>query len=220
MKSVPCLRSFNRWHFRGLCSPLMPTPLAEQSSTAPKKTAQTIVDSGNDYLGALKGNQSGLLSAVSAKFQAQQTVQHINKGHGRIEKRTVSISHDLNGIPDFPGLQTLIRVQAERQVHRATVIEVSTETRYYLASFVETAQAFAERIRGYWGVENKVHYVRDVTQGEDASRIRTPPLIQIWALARNFALNLYRDNDFQNMAQAQRRAGFSLNTLKVLFRMN
>lgn len=68
-------------------------------------------------------------------------------------------------------------------------------------------------------MENKVHYVRDVTQGEDASRIRTPPLVQSWALARNFALNLYRHNGFQNMAQAQRLAGFSLSTLKHLFRM-
>ncbi len=59
----------------------------------------------------------------------------------------------------------------------------------------------------------------DVTQGEDDSRTRTSPLVQIWALARNFTLNLYRDHWFQNMAQAQRRAGFSLNTLKDLFRM-
>jgi hypothetical protein len=80
-------------------------------------------------------------------------------------------------------------------------------------------QDFANRIRGYWGVENKVHYVRDVTQGEDASRIRTSPLVQSWALARNFALNLYRNNGFLNMARAQRFAGFSLNTCKVLFRM-
>lgn len=160
-----------------------------------------------------------MLAAVEANFQAQQTVKQLNKGHGRIEKRTVSISQQLDGMPDFPGLCTLIRVESERQVHRATIIEVSHETRYYVASFIETAQAFAERIRGYWGVENKVHYVRDVTQGEDASRIRTPPLVQIWALARNFALNLYRDNGFQNMAQAQRRAGFSLSTLKDLFRM-
>ncbi|MEG4059269.1 MULTISPECIES: hypothetical protein, partial [unclassified Microcoleus] len=62
-------------------------------------------------------------------------------------------------------------------------------------------------------------YVPDVTQGEDASRIRTPPLIQIWAVARNFALNIYRDYGFANMAQAQLRAGFSLNLLKELFRM-
>lgn len=156
---------------------------------------------------------------MGTQFQAQETVEQINIGHGRIEKRTVSISHSLDAIPDFPGLQTLIRVESERQVHRATRIEVSTDTRYYVASFLDTAQAFADRIRGYWGVENKVHYVRDVTQGEDASRIRTPPLVQIWASARNFALNLYRDIGFDNMAQAQRRSGFGLSTLMALFRM-
>jgi predicted transposase YbfD/YdcC len=187
--------------------------------SALKKTAQTIIDSGNDYLGALKGNQSGLLEAVETHFQPQQSIQQIHKGHGRIEKRTVSITHLLAQIPDFPGLQTLIRVESERQVHRATLIEVSSETRYYVASFIDTAQAFADRVRGYWGVENKVHYVRDVTQGEDASRIRTSPLVQSWAIARNFALNLYRNNGFQNMAQAQRLAGFGLNILKDLFRM-
>ncbi len=88
-----------------------------------------ILDSGNDYLAALKGNQSGLLRAVETNFQPQQTVQQIDKGHGRIEKRTVSISHQLDSIPDFPGLCTLIRVESERQVHRATIIEVSHETR-------------------------------------------------------------------------------------------
>lgn len=165
------------------------------------------------------GNQSGLLEAVKTYFQPQQSAQQINKGHGRIEKRTVSITHQLDGVPDFPGLQTLIRVDSERQVHRANIMEVSTETRYYVASFSETAEAFAHRIRGYWGVENKVHYVRDVTQGEDASRIRTLPLVQSWAIARNFALNLYRSYGLQNMAQAQRLASFGLNILKELFRM-
>lgn len=178
-----------------------------------------IVDSGNDYIGALKGNQSGLLSAVKRQFQPEQMVQQITKGHGRIEKRTVSISQTLDSIPEFPGLATLIRVESERQVLKASMIEVSQETRYYIASLTDTALALAERIRGYWGVENKVHYVRDVTQGEDASRIRTIPLVQIWALARNLALNLYRSNGFENMAQAQRRSGFNLNTLKHLFRM-
>ena len=72
--------------------------------SAPKKTGTTILDSHNDCIGALKGNQSGLLAAVFANFQPQATTQQINKGHGRIEKRTVSISHLLEGIPDFPGL--------------------------------------------------------------------------------------------------------------------
>ena len=68
-------------------------------------------------------------------------------------------------------------------------------------------------------MENKVHYVRDVTQGEDASRIRTHQLPQIFTVARNFALNVYRDNDFVNMAQAQRCCQFGLDTLKRIFRM-
>lgn len=186
---------------------------------APKKTAQTIIDSNNDYLGVLKGNQSGLLKAVTANFQAKETSKKIEKGHGRIEKRTVSISENLEGIPDFPGLKTLIRVHAERRVNRASMLEITHETRYYVASFSDTAKAFAARIRGYWGVENKVHYVRDVTQGEDASRLRTSPLVQIWAVARNFTLNLYRDNGFKNMAQTQRYSGFGFSTLKTLFRM-
>lgn len=94
---------------------------------APKKTAQTIIESRNYYLGALKGNQSGLLEAVKTRFQAESTVQSIDKGHGRLEKRTVSISHDIQGIPEFPGLQTLIRVQSERQECRAGVVHISHE---------------------------------------------------------------------------------------------
>jgi hypothetical protein len=76
------------------------------------------------------GNQSGLLTAVQDKFQPEETVGQINKGHGLIEKRTVSISQDLTGIPNFPGLKTLIRVESERHVYRASIIESSTETRY------------------------------------------------------------------------------------------
>ena len=74
-----------------------------------------------------------------------------------------------------------------------------------------SAEAFAQRIRDYWHVENKVHYVRDVTQGEDESRIRVQPLPNNFTLARNLALNLYRDHGFDNMAQAQRKAGQGLN---------
>jgi predicted transposase YbfD/YdcC len=178
-----------------------------------------IVESGNDYIGALKGNQLGLFKDVKNNFLAESTYQQINKGHGRVEKRHVSICQNLDGIRPWPGLTTLIQVKSERQVFTHNVIEVTNETRYYISSLSETAQEIAERIRGYWGVENKVHYVRDVTQGEDASRIRTTPLTQIFALARNFSLNLYRDNMFNNMAQAQRLCSFGLDTLKRLFRM-
>lgn len=178
-----------------------------------------IVSSGNDYIGALKGNHSGLLTDVETNFIPESTYEQMNIGHGRIEKRQVSICQTLDGIRPMPGLTTVIRVESERQRIRHQFIEVTTEARYYISSLNTTAQEFAQRIRGYWGVENKVHYVRDVTQAEDASRIRTTPLPQIFAIARNFTLNLYRDQMFENMAQAQRLCSFGLDTLKQLFRM-
>lgn len=178
-----------------------------------------IIETGNDYIAALKGNQAGLLKDVKAKFIPNFTDIQINKGHGRIEKRAVSICQTLDGIRSWPGLKTLIRVESERQIIRHNHIEVESETRYYISSLDATAREFGKRIRGYWGVENKVHYVRDVTQAEDASRIRTKPLPQIFALARNFALNLYREQMFENMAQAQRLCSFGLDTLKQVFRM-
>jgi len=126
----------------------------------------------------------------------------------------------LANIPEWAGLKTIIRVESQRTLVRDNYFaEQPIHTRYYLASFADTASAFGERIRSYWGVENKVHYVRDVTQGEDKSRIRTSPLINTWVVARNFALNLYRSNLFDNMAQAQRKCTFGLDTLKRIFRM-
>lgn len=143
----------------------------------------------------------------------------MSKGHGRLEKRTVSICTKLDGVKPWVGLKTLIKVESQRRFKQGGRLLVETETRYYIASFIESAEQFAHRIRGYWGVENKVHYVRDVTQGEDRSRIRMHNLPQSFAVARNFALNLYRSNEFSNMAQAERRCKYGLETLKRIFRM-
>lgn len=156
---------------------------------------------------------------MKAHFTAQQTVSTLDKGHGRIEKRTISICRDLSHIRAFPGLKTLIRVESKRTEIYADMLVDTKETRYYITSLEEDAMSLAQRIRGYWGVENKVHYVRDVTQGEDASRIRMHQLPQLFAVARNFALNLYRSNEFDNMAQAERCCKFGLETLKSIFRM-
>jgi len=123
-----------------------------------------------------------LLEEVQKNFTPLDSVQDICKAHGRIEKRTVSISRATEGIREWPGLKTMIRVNSERQVIKAQVIEISTETRYYISSLNTNVQELALRIRGYWGVENKVHYVKDVTPGEDRSRVRTTPLVQTLAM--------------------------------------
>jgi len=183
------------------------------------KTCQLIIDTENHYLGALKGNQVNLLTTVEANFVAEASYTEISKGHGRLEKRLISLCTTLDNIKPWPGLKTLIRVERERHFKKGAQPHLDTETRYYIASFLELAESFAQRIRGYWGVENKVHHVRDVTQGKDASRIRMHQLPQIFTVARNFAINLYRSNEFSNMAQAERLCKFGLDTLKSIFRM-
>lgn len=132
-----------------------------------------------------------------------------------MEKRTVSIAYLDSQLPEWLAASTIIKVESQRQLKYKTEFS----TRYYISDLKKSAFKFYQRIRGYWGVENKVHYVRDVTQGEDKSRIRTTPLPQFLAIARNLALNLYRDSGFSNMAQAQRQCQFSLVHISSLFRM-
>ena len=121
---------------------------------------------------------------------------------------------------EWVGLRTIIRVTSYRHLLKGEYICIKKPaTRYYISSLDETVEQFAARIRNYWGVENKVHYVRDVTQGEDDSRVRVGDLPAIFAVARDLALNLYRDAGETNMAQAQRLAGHGLEKLKKLFRM-
>ena len=173
------------------------------------------MNSGNHYIAAVKGNQPKLYHMVQEQFLFHDTFSQINKNHGRIEKRTVSTAYLDRELPNWLGATTIIQVESERQLKYKTELS----TRYYISDVRESAFRLYQRIRGYWGVENKVHYVRDVTQGEDRSRIRTTPLPQLLAIARNIALNLYRDSGFSNMAQAQRKCQFSLVHLSSLFRM-
>jgi predicted transposase YbfD/YdcC len=183
--------------------------------STPKKTVATIVKSGNHYLAAVKGNQPKLYQAVQQHFVPKDTFEQINKGHGRIETRRVSISQACLNLTDWLAIKTFIKVESQRH----TKHKIECKTRYYISDLEETAFEFYQRIRGYWGVENRVHYVRDVTQGEDKSRIRTTPLPQILTIARNLAINLYRNAGFANMAQAQRQCQFGIDRLLTIFRM-
>ncbi len=148
-------------------------------------------------------------------FYPRRQFEQINSGHGRIEKRRVSIARISLHLTDWLAVKTIIKVESERK----TKSKIEFNNRYYISDLKETAFQFYQRIRGYWGVENKVHYVRDVTQGEDKSRIRTTPLPQIMAIARNLALNLYRDAGFSNMAQAERKCKYGLERILEIFRM-
>ena len=188
-----------------------------------KKTCRQIVESGNDYLGALKGNHENFFKTIQQGFQAEAQCESVAIGHGRVERRIVSLCRSMDLFPDhhqWLELKTIIQVTSFRHRFKGrSLCDCEPTIRYYISSLEEPVETLARRIRQYWHVENKVHYVRDVTQGEDASRIRVQPLPNLFALARNLALNLYRENGFSNMAQAQRKAGQGLRLLKSFFRM-
>ena len=77
----------------------------------------------------------------------------------------------------------------------------------------DTGQVFARVIRGHWGVENRNHYVRDVTMREDASRIRRNP--GIFARLRSFTLNILRKNNITNVSEALYDNALCLDNLRT-----
>ena len=164
------------------------------------KIAQTIKDKGADYLLAVKANQPTLRKETQAAFteagEIDTFVDH-DKGHGRIEQRTVSVIKEvdwLDGERRFPGelrlphAATLVRVQS-----RAELCDRSRfETRYYISSAGLSAKQAAEAVRGHWGIENQLHWTLDVVFAEDQSRLRKGHGARNMAVVRHFAINLVR----------------------------
>lgn len=125
------------------------------------------------------------------------------QNRGRIETRTTQVFNDLTGVsPEWSGLNSFI------QVHR-TVLHQDTTTEewvYFISSLPATtsAKVFADGIRSHWAIENSLHYVKDVTFKEDASKTRTKQAPQNISLCRSMVINLFRHYGFTNLAQAIR----------------
>lgn len=117
-----------------------------------------------------------------------------------------------------PGWDSLI-VQAAR-VHRLTWVKQPatglwserSDTSFYVCQVALSAADFAEAVRAHWTIENRNHHVRDVTLGEDHSRIRVQP--GPFTRIRSFALNIFRANGVRNVAQA--RYATALNPDKLM----
>ncbi len=119
-----------------------------------------------------------------------------DKGHGRIEVRRVWASSELNGYVNFPHVGQVIRI--ERSVTKldgSPLRKHSTEVCLAVTS-LQPERASAERLlklnREHWSIENKVHYVRDVTFDEDRSQVRKQAAPQMMASLRNLAISLLR----------------------------
>ena len=171
-----------------------------------EKTLQTAKNTGNDVIVQVKGNQKTLLK--DCQIIAETThpgdvyQEPVTKTRNRIESRRAElfISPALTHPEKWSLVQVVIRVERSRQVFdtKGKTWKNSDETSFYVATLVLSAQKFCQAIRNHWGIENRDHHVRDVTMGEDKSRIRINP--HIFAKLRSFALNILRKNKVENVS--------------------
>jgi predicted transposase YbfD/YdcC len=164
--------------------------------------AGSIRDVEADYLLAVKGNQPTLQAEVEAAFEAAEKGQveidvDVDKGHGRIETRTVSVLRQvdwLDGGRRFPGEVRFVDARAIIKIEARTELKdrCRFDTRYYITSSILSAAKLGQTTRGHWGIENTLHWTLDVTFQEDLSRVRKGHGAQNMALVRKFAINKLR----------------------------
>lgn len=180
-----------------------------------KTIVQQIVETGADYVLALKDNHPTLSEDVRLWLDTQvgqdrlPVHETVDKDHGRIEVRRYVLSAEIAWLaqkPEWPGLQAVGRVESIRTLGDQT----TTECRYYLCSFADVAQ-FADTVRGHWEIENGQHWILDVQFGEDANRARTNYSAENLALVRRMALNAIRHNDPSKDSLRRRKLRASLN---------
>jgi len=156
-------------------------------------TAQAILDTGADYVLALKANQPTLLAQAKALILAADpgavAIQQPARGHDRLEARKATIV-SANGI-DFPGIAAVARV--ETHCNRAGTPE-PVITRFFLLSALLSPERMIEVARAHWTIENQLHWVLDVALLEDAARTRKDNAPQNLALIRKLALNTLRQH--------------------------
>ncbi len=143
-----------------------------------------------------------------------QKCQTVEKDHGRIETRTIYAAQINPGQLSFPFANQVFKI--ERSFTDLSGMQISSDTAYGLTSLKAehaSPQRLLEYNRGHWSIENKVHYVRDVTFFEDSSRIRKGSGPRMMAIFKNIALNLLRSKGVKNIATAIQNFAFNKNDL-------
>lgn len=170
-----------------------------------RRLCTQVVEAGGDYLFVVDANQPTLLADIQQLFApppplraghgaltiVEQQGRQVSKGHGRLEVREIRVSSELAEYLDWPYLQQVFEVR--RTWTRKGVTK--QEVHYGITSLPQTV-ASPEQVlrlkRGHWGIENRLHYVKDVTLGEDASTIHCGAGPDIMAMLRNAAVSALR----------------------------
>ena len=170
----------------------------------------------------VKENQPHLYADLATLFrcpsgpgQDLRMYQALNKGHGRLETRTLSASTDINAYVQWPGLQQALRL--ERRVVDLASGEITTKVVYGLTSLAPDQIALPqllERWRDHWSIENRLHWVKDVVLREDASRVHIGQAPFILAALRNAVVSCLHAFGFDSVSQGRRH--FALNLDEVV----
>jgi len=183
--------------------------------------ATQILEAQGEYVFPVKENQPQLYKNIQALFAPEYpkpgfgkiqtdflTAQTVNKGHGRIETRTITTSEMLNTYSGWPGLAQVYRLERQFQWWRnGTCYRTSCEVEFGITSLTRQEASPKQLLqirRSHWGIETGLHYRRDVTLKEDATRMTVGNTGKVMASLNNLVLALARQAGFHNTAQARR----------------
>jgi predicted transposase YbfD/YdcC len=166
-------------------------------------TATAITGAGGDYVFTVKANQPTLYAACK-QLPWREVPSHatVQTGHGRRAHRAIKVL-------TAPTWITFAAAAQIAQIRRTTTRagKKTVEIVYVITSADHRAAppaVLAAWVQGHWGIENRTHWVRDVTFDEDRSRIRTGSGPQVMATLRNTAISLHRLTGATNIAASLR----------------
>lgn len=179
-----------------------------------REIAREIIARKADYLMLVKDNQPQLVADIRMCFDSKPLAGEVremayttNKDHGRLEVREIVTSAALKEfLSDWPGLEQVMQIT--RTVTKMSTGETRTERVYAITSLSPergNPELLLAASRGHWTIENSVHWVRDVTLGEDACAVHKERASQTLAALRNAVLTLVRLSGSKSVAKAIRR---------------
>jgi predicted transposase YbfD/YdcC len=166
---------------------------------------------------AVKANQKRLYKQIQLNTQQTTPISvDISTEHrsDRLTTRTVSVFDNLTDISsEWVGLERLVKV--ERKGTRAG--KPYEQVAYYISSLRLNAAQFAQGIRGHWGIENRLHWVKDVVLEEDSSRIRLGNAPANLSIIRSLVIAILRNNGYSSITTAVRMIAHNLEQIFLLF---
>ena len=182
-----------------------------------RELSTQIVEAGGDYIWTVKDNQGRLKEDIEVLFAPESCVPGFSpshkdfrtaitrdKGHGRLERRTLTASSLLKGYLSWPYAEQVFRL--ERRFRRLGDGKLMEETTYGVSSLTAeeaTPERLLNLVRAHWGIENKLHYRRDETLREDRCRLKGQGA-QAMAAINNLVLGLLRNCSTEYIPDARR----------------